>query len=60
MKQALLMEYTHILTQGKRIEEVLRQQVDRAAHLSPVRIDLLRVICTAHAFGGRVPADLLT
>lgn len=57
---ALFMEYTHILTKGKRIEEVLRQQVDYAAQLSPVRIDLLRVICTAHAFGGRVPADLLT
>lgn len=57
---ALFMEYTHILTQGKHIEEVLRQQVDHAARLSPVSIDLLRVICTAHAFGGRVPADLLT
>ncbi|MCB8982153.1 MAG: ATP-binding protein [Ardenticatenaceae bacterium] len=57
---ALFMEYTHILTQGRRIEEVLRQQIDHAAQLSPIRIDLLRVICTAHAFGGHVPADLLT
>ena len=57
---ALFMEYTHILTQGRRIEEVLRQQVDHAAQLSPIRIDLLRFICTAHAFGGRIPADVLT
>lgn len=57
---ALFMEYTHILTKGKRIEEVLCGQVDRIAQLSTVRMDLLRVISTAHAYGGRVPADLLT
>ncbi|HEX9987516.1 MAG TPA: hypothetical protein VGE45_03445 [Chloroflexia bacterium] len=61
--EALFMEYAHILTQGKRIEEVLREQVERLQRqASPdrkIQMRLLRVICTAHAFGGRVPAVAL-
>jgi hypothetical protein len=60
---ALFMEYAHILTKGRRIREVLSEQVERIAHQSapdgPIQMNLLRIICTAHTFGGRVPAQLL-
>lgn len=60
---ALFMEYAHILTRGRRIREVLSEQVKRIAGQpapdNAIQMNLLRLICTAHAFGGRVPADLL-
>lgn len=60
---ALFMEYAHILTKGRRIREVLSEQVERIAHQSApdgsLQMNLLRLICTAHSFGGRVPAHLL-
>ena len=62
--KALFMEYAHILTQGKRIQEVLSEQVERIANQpatedSRIQMNLLRLICTAHSFGGRVPVELL-
>ncbi len=61
--EALFMEYTHILTKGQRIEDVLREQVHRVqaqpAPIGAIQTQLLRLICTAHAYGGRIPAVML-
>jgi hypothetical protein len=60
---ALFLEYAHILTQGRHIQDVLSEQIQRIARQpapdGAIQMNLLRSICTAHALGGRVPAHLL-
>lgn len=56
---ALFLEYTYLLTQGQRIQDVLQEQVERIAARSSLQLNLLRFICTAHTLGGWISADTL-
>jgi hypothetical protein len=52
----LLMEYIYLLTQGRRMVDVLREQLGglrlRLGHRGQPVLDALRYIATAHAYGG--------
>ena len=52
----LLMEYVHLLTQGRRMRDVLADQIAglerRLAHNGPMVLGALRYIATAHRYGG--------
>jgi len=54
--EGLLMEYVHILTQGRRIRDVIGEQLagleHRLGEQSHLVINALRYIATMHAYGG--------
>ncbi len=56
----LLMEFLALVTTGRRLREILAEQVDALADPQR-RLDrsVLRVVCAAHALGFEVPADTL-
>ncbi|MFF7590307.1 hypothetical protein ACFZCK_22720 [Kitasatospora purpeofusca] len=62
VKQAdgLLMEFLALATTGRRLREVLAEQVDALA-VPQRRLDrsVLRLVCAAHALGFEVPTDTL-
>jgi hypothetical protein len=53
--EGLLLEYTHFLTEGARLEQTLEAQVDRRLREDRgAEIDVLALVATAHSFGGEV------
>ncbi|SDL10933.1 hypothetical protein SAMN05216189_10714 [Pseudomonas delhiensis] len=57
----LLLEYTHILTRGDRIEAVLREQVDRRLRESrDTELTILRVTSLAGMAGATIDAERLS
>lgn len=60
LSQGLLLEYTHILTQGKRLEEVIKGQVaDRKKQARNEELAVIRVCSSAFRVGGTVQVDRL-
>ena len=58
--KALLLEYMHILTRGHRLEDTLRNQVDRRLKESrDLELRALRLVATAHALGGTIPVQVI-
>lgn len=56
----LLMEFIALATTGRRLREVLRDQVlSVAAHGPAPALRILRLVCAAHTLGHSVPADSL-
>ena len=60
----LLMEYVHLLTQGRRMRDLIEDQIAslerRLAHNSSTVLGALRYIATAHRYGGYVSRTTLT
>lgn len=60
----LLMEYVHLLTQGRRMRDLVAEQIAgrerRLSHHGPTVLGALRVISTAHRYGGYVSRATLT
>lgn len=54
----LLMEFIALVTTGRRLRQVLGEQV-ASLNSDHLRRDVLRVICGAHLLGSAVPADAL-
>ena len=60
LSQGLLLEYTHILTQGKRLEEVIKGQVaDRKKQARNEELAVIRVCSAAFRVGGAVQVNRL-
>ena len=56
----LTLEFTHILTKGKRLNEVLRDQIaDRVRGGRDLELSVLALVATANRFTASVPADKL-
>lgn len=56
----LTLEYTHLLTRGERLGEVIRQQVnDRVRERRDMELSLLAPISFAHQSGASIDLDLL-
>lgn len=57
----LLLEYSHLLTEGTRLEETITAQVDRRVHeRRDLEIDVLSVVSTADAFGAEIDTTRLS
>jgi hypothetical protein len=57
ISDGLLLEYGHLLTSGRRLEETIRSQIDerrRAGDSRGLELDVLRLVASAHAFGARL------
>lgn len=58
--EGLLMEFLALVTTGRRLREVLAEQVTRFDEAQrDVERDVLRLVCAAHALGFEIPAEAL-
>jgi hypothetical protein len=60
----LLMEYIYLLTQGRRMRDILSEQIEslrrRLGHEGQLVLDALRYVATAHAYGGYLTRETLS
>jgi len=52
--RGLLIEFIYLITQGQMLAERIRDQVHALEQEEPARLDVLRLVATAHVYGARV------